>query len=474
MTQALRDYQHANKFYSAMDFAHAPKTKFLYHVLFTLTPEGQAWSYAMKNHDKEMSVLVKSADLPGYSARIETKKQYNRVKNLQTAIEYDPISIRLHDDNSHITSQLLEDYYTYYFRDGLKRNDDGTVKDYQPRDKYGTRVPFYGLDASPSPFFQHIKIFQLAKKEWRSYTLVNPMIEKWQHDNVDYSAGADIMENTFSVVYESVIYNQGSINDNADPAGFKDQATMYDTTESPIAGRIPGASITRADASSRSVIQDTVSRLRSTQTPSSSGSTYDEAGVAGPNGAFPQRQTTSTNPTLNTESNVRVKNADTLVSQMNQPQNADAKEAFTRRAVQTGAAGVLQEDYDALSDADKDKLGDALLNEAADGNKKLQNIAAESLSGSGNKPQRPELSKSAKVEQDEEAFETAVIGSKPPSERTAEEQAYYEAHTTTVPGKRGQRLSAYEIRTAPISSARKAAALERIDKQKAKYNEGQE
>lgn len=471
MAEALRDYQHAHRFYSAMDFAHAPKTKFLYHVLFTLTPEGQAWSYAMRNHDKEISVLVKSADLPGYSAVLQTKKQYNRAKHLQTSIEYDPVSIRLHDDNSHITSQLLEDYYTYYFRDGLKRNEDGTVKDYEPRDKYQVRVPNYGLDASPAPFFKSIKIFQLAKKEWRSYTLINPLIEKWQHDSVDYSAGADIMENTFSVVYEGVIYNQGSINDNSDPAGFKDQKTMYDVSQSPIAGRLPGASITKSQANSRSVIQDTVSRLRPARNESDVPSSYDEAILSGPNGQFPQRGTQSNNPTLSTRSSVSVRNADTLLSEMNQAQNADAKAAFARRAVQTGAAGVLQEDFNALSDADKGLLADALLSEAAGGNKKLQTIAAESLAGSNSV--RPSLSRNMKSEQDDEAFETAIIGSKSPSERTAEEQAYYEAHTTTVPGRRGERLSAYEIRTAPISRERKAAALERIDKQRAAYNEEQ-
>ena len=275
------------------------------------------------------------------------------------------------------------------------------------------------------------------------------------------------MENTFSIVYEGVIYNQGSINDNTDPAGFKDQKTMYDTTSSPIAGANPGGCITRSEANSRNVIQDALTRLRpGRDTASDSNIEYQSS-----SNGFPLPGTQSTNPTLNTKSSVQVRNADTLLSEMNQPQNADAKAAFTRRAVQTGAAGVLQEDFDALSDADKSLLGDALLSEASGGNKKLQTIAAESL-GSSNTV-RPSLSQNMKDEQDDEAFETAIIGSKDPSERTAEEQAYYEAHTTTVPGRRGERLSAYEIRSAPISRERKAAALERIDKQKTAYNEEQ-
>jgi hypothetical protein len=472
MAEALRDYQHAHRFYTAMDFAHAPKVKFLYHVLFTLSPEGRSWSYAAQNHGKELSVLVKSADLPSYSAQIETKKQYNRIKNIQTRIDYDPVSIKFHDDNSHITSQLLEDYYTYYYRDGLKRKEDGSVKDYNPRDKYAEKVPFYGLDSTPAPFFANIKIFQLSKKEWRSYTLVNPMVEKWQHDTLDYSDGVGIMENSLSILYESVLYNEGKIDDNGDPAGFKDQQTMYDTTPSPIQGRWPGASITKAGVSnSRVPVQDTPTRNRPTANARASGSTYDEVPQQ-----FPIAVDSEFTPTLNTNS-VSSVNADTLPDRMEQPQNKSAKDAFTRRAVQTGAAGVSQEDYEALSEADKDKLGTALLDEAAKGDKKLQNFANDSLEGSDAKNKEPRPTRPLAIDTTaEEEFELNEVekirdqfkSGEVPSE---EDNAYYQAHTVRVPGQRGRQTAAEIRANSRISKSRKAQALSKINRQRNSYNE---
>ena len=474
MGEALRDYQHANRFYSAMDFAHAPKVKFLYHVLFTLTPEGRAWSYAAENHGKELSVLVKSADLPSYTAQVETKKQYNRIKNIQTRIDYDPVSIKFHDDNSHITSQLLEDYYTYYYRDGLKRKEDGSVKDYNPRDKYAEKVPFYGLDASPAPFFANIKIFQLAKKEWRSYTLINPLVDKWQHDSLDYSDGVGIMENSLSILYESVLYNEGTVSDNGDPAGFKDQQTMYDTTPSPISGQWPGGSISKAGVSnSRTPIADIPTRNRSAANAAQAGSTYDEAGTNGL--TFQQAfgvDDFGETPTLNTPNDISRINADKLKDQMGEPQNASAKEAFTRRAVQTGAAGVSQEDFERLSEEDKDKLGTALLDEAAAGDKKLQTFANDSLSGtsgptnSNAKERNPALAARDAKEKAEDERVNEILAK---DNRTQEEEDYYQAHTAKVPGV-AERQTAAQIRANPrIRSGRKAKALRKIDNQRAVY-----
>ena len=36
------------------------------------------------------------------------------------------------------------------------------------------------------PFFEYIKIYQLAKQSWASYTLVNPLLSAWQHGDLAY------------------------------------------------------------------------------------------------------------------------------------------------------------------------------------------------------------------------------------------------------------------------------------------------
>ena len=40
-------------------------------------------------------MLVKRADLPKFTANVETKKKYNRVKNVQTSITYSTSKYRL-------------------------------------------------------------------------------------------------------------------------------------------------------------------------------------------------------------------------------------------------------------------------------------------------------------------------------------------------------------------------------------------
>ena len=46
-----------------------------------------------QKHELEIGMLVKSADLPRFSADVETKNKYNRKKNVQTAIKYNPVTI---------------------------------------------------------------------------------------------------------------------------------------------------------------------------------------------------------------------------------------------------------------------------------------------------------------------------------------------------------------------------------------------
>lgn len=227
----LRDARHAYQLFTEHSFALSPKVKFLYHVNFALTPEAVGKSPNSSSYNREIGVLAKSADLPSYTANVETKNQYNRKKNIQTRIDYNEVAIRFHDDNTGLTRAMLEEYYKYYVVDG-RRADPGDVS---PRDTYNQQVKRYGLDNETTvPFFKYIKLFQLSRQEWFSYTLINPLITQWSHDSVDSSDGQGIMENSISVAYESVFYDQGSISPGGDPAGFAAQETRYDLVSSPL------------------------------------------------------------------------------------------------------------------------------------------------------------------------------------------------------------------------------------------------
>ena len=237
----LGDFRHASKTFVTDAFRLAPKTKFLYHVFFEINDQPASILPELKQrHNREIGLLVKSADLPKYTATVDTKKKYNRIKNVQTSISYNPCNISFHDDNLGITSALMEAYYRYYFADGnygsrpeafnrqvSKTAAGDSTYAGKERNKYA-----YGLDNNQNePFFKSIQISQLTRKTFTTYTLVNPTVTDWGHDSVDSADGSGTMANNMTIAYEAVWYDRGKIGvDN--PKGFGDPS-HYDTTPSP-------------------------------------------------------------------------------------------------------------------------------------------------------------------------------------------------------------------------------------------------
>ena len=231
----LKDYQHAARLFTDDGMRLAPKTKFLYHVVFELSPEAQKVIPQLdQRHKQEINMLVKSADLPKFSIQTATKNMYNRKKNLQTSIEYDPVNITFHDDNMGLTTTLMEAYYRYYFRDGNYR-DDGINPPYNPRNTYTDPISQnyrYGLDNDhKSPFFNKITIYQMARHEYLGYTLVNPMVTGLTNDQVDSMDNSTPSQNQISIAYEAVYYSRGPVGENS-PKGFA--TAHYDKTPSPL------------------------------------------------------------------------------------------------------------------------------------------------------------------------------------------------------------------------------------------------
>jgi len=254
----LGDWQHASRLYVNDNFKHAPKSKFLYHVTFTLTTEAQGFLPELPAYTNEIGMLVKSADLPGFSASVETKNQYNRKKNVQTTLEYEPINIAFHDDNFGVTTALLEAYFKYYYADSIGNiNRYGTpANGDSPYTNYGIPKPVqlpsfpqaqtpeaenyssaFGLDNNRprADFFSKIEIAQMSKRTYTKYILVNPILSNWSHDSVDNTDSMGTMENSITVNYDTVLYDRGEVEagDNGQPIGFG-KTSHYDSTPSPI------------------------------------------------------------------------------------------------------------------------------------------------------------------------------------------------------------------------------------------------
>lgn len=226
----MGDFQHAARMFTDDTFRLAPKLKFQFHVAFSIN------NAVLKNpalnirHKNEINMLVKSVALPNFNVKTETVNQYNRKHVIQTGIEYAPITIKFHDDNMGVVNQLWQNYYGYYYADSSTAKVSGSYLR-NPMLNASYIRGRYGLDNNVSlPFFNKITIYQMARQEYVSYTLVNPLIQNWNHENMDYSSSG-VHENSMTLAYEAVHYGAGRVQ-RGDPEGFA--LEHYDLSPSPL------------------------------------------------------------------------------------------------------------------------------------------------------------------------------------------------------------------------------------------------
>jgi hypothetical protein len=266
----LRDYTHASKTFTTNAFANSPKFKWLFHVYFDLNTPMTSNGYANQPNGEIPGLLVKNINLPKFSVALSEMNQYNHKRYVQTKINYDPIQIVFHDDNGGTIRNLWYQYYSYYYYDpnmpqsssGIPLTDGpqkgaGAITNLNTNTTYAPDISnnaTWGYRGDPAgtatsvaagstkpPFFKSIKIFGFNQHSFTVYNLVNPIIERFEHDTYDYYQSTGTMENRMTIKYESVIYEAGALN-GRNPSnvatGFGDQA-YYDTKPSPI--MLPGA-----------------------------------------------------------------------------------------------------------------------------------------------------------------------------------------------------------------------------------------
>jgi hypothetical protein len=250
----LHDYAHASRLYLDDTYALAPKNSWIFYVVFSINPAAiSEVQWINQNREYEAGMLVKSADLPKFKIQTETINQYNRKTLIQQKITYEPVSLSFHDDMSNVTNSLWVNYFRYYYRDtwwgqSVKTGSTLTAGQrpaaFQNNWKYSPEIEIkdplgrqgingkFGLNNNQSvPFFNAITIYQLNQKRFTSYILVNPLIESWEHDQLDQTQGSKFAQSRCSIGYETVFYGEGRVaRDN--PSGF---ATFhYDLTPSPL------------------------------------------------------------------------------------------------------------------------------------------------------------------------------------------------------------------------------------------------
>lgn len=264
----LGDFQHAARLYNSNVFRLAPKFKFLYHVVFNVSPSvSNKFGNFGDRHLSNVNLLVRSVDLPRFKIDVQTLNQYNRKKNFQTKLNYEPITIAFHDDNIGVTTQFWNLYYGYYFADNRYNNNTsgsssilntltgilnsgGDVQNlisvfngkpnatipaaYQQNSYKSSPLNSYryGLDNDSSdPFFTSIQIFQMSRREYQCFTLVRPIVSSWQHDTMDQDDASGTVQSRMTINYEAVFYNKGLVSNGA-LTGFGED--YYDKGASPL------------------------------------------------------------------------------------------------------------------------------------------------------------------------------------------------------------------------------------------------
>jgi len=227
----MGDFQHAARTFTDDTFRLAPKQKFLFHVSFSINTSILKNTSLDQRHRNEINLMVKSVSLPNFTIKTETVNQYNRKKIVQTQIDYLPVTFKFNDDNMGLVNQMWQNYYGYYFADS--RTAKSVPGSYYRNAMKGSESirSTYGLDNNVSmPFFNNITLYQMARHQYVSYTLVNPIITGWNHEQMDYKSG-EPHENTMSVGYEAVYYGSGRVQ-RGNPTGFA--LEHYDTSPSPL------------------------------------------------------------------------------------------------------------------------------------------------------------------------------------------------------------------------------------------------
>lgn len=247
----LADFAHASRLYVDNTMALAPKNGWIFYVVFNINQAAlnnfkggpnanpgllDFLKNTLKTTDDwkvrrqpEVGMLVKQTDLPKFSVQTEVVNQYNKKTVIQKGINYENINMVFHDDMSNVTHRLWEYYYKYYYADsnyGSGSNFSVGTKPAAFTDvKYKSNADIYqstnyGLNnGQVDPFFDSICIYQLNRKTFTSFILINPMITAWQHDRMDQSSGNKVLENKMTIAYENVLYGTGKVRKDS-PSGF--------------------------------------------------------------------------------------------------------------------------------------------------------------------------------------------------------------------------------------------------------------
>ena len=252
----VKDYKHASRLMVTDNYRLSPKYTWLYHVFFDFS---SVTSYA-RSKKLETGMLVKAVTLPRYTIDNTELNSYNRKDVVQTKLRYPSIDIEFYDDSADVVRHFWFDYLTHYYRDtdlGYQSSsgaESGQINStYYRNSKYRPRVeggevfvpglaegatglndfgytPRKTSSFSTPQYLNAIRVYSLHQKRFSEYTLINPIITKFEHGNHDASQNATL-SHRMTVDFTTVLYATGDVNTST-VEGFGE--LHYDKSPSPL------------------------------------------------------------------------------------------------------------------------------------------------------------------------------------------------------------------------------------------------
>ena len=258
----LRDFQHASRTFVSDQFRLAPKFDFQFHVAFNINQAALKTIDLSQRHRNEINMLVKKINLPKFTIATEQVNQYNRKKQVQLQHKFEDINITFHDDNMSLINQLWQNYYSYYYADSTSAKAPGAYNRNATKNSNFIKNA-YGLDnGSTAPFFNYITIYQMARHEYVSYKLHNPIIKAFDHKELGY-ASKELHEFVMGIAYEAVSYEMGTVSSET-VEGFG--LEHYDLTPSPLQGLPQIDNLSPSFVAQKNVTNNAIESLNNTAT----------------------------------------------------------------------------------------------------------------------------------------------------------------------------------------------------------------
>lgn len=276
------------------DGKHPIRQKHLFVVRFFRAVGGAAGN----DWREGLTFVVKSMDRPSVEAQTETINQYNKKKVIHTGVKYNPINVTFYDTADGAAQNMWVEYARHYFadynqspesfRDDLLNDQLGDPS--QNNSGWGFQLPTSsGLEdggINSQHFLDRIEVIQLWGNEYKRYVLVNPRINSFTPDDLNYE-DSGVATIQLSLSFEAIYHeNEGRAQDL-----FTENSLVDMFTNGPLSGAVLQVSgpakrvsfVTSTDipgvqTSNETSIQNTTLPVRDEQTYSSVGGVLSRFG----------------------------------------------------------------------------------------------------------------------------------------------------------------------------------------------------